>query len=559
MKSIWQELEKPFFILAPMEAVTDHVFRRVVARTAPPDLFFTEFANATGWVHAGEKAAAGRITLHPDETTPVIAQIWGTVPEDIAQLAAECKARGFKGIDINMGCPEKTAVKSGGGAAMCLDPVLAAEVIASAKTAGLPVSVKCRLGYSKLEEWETWIPHLLRQDIAALTVHLRTRKEMSKVPAHWEIMPKIKQLRDEIAPRTRLIGNGDVENREHGLQLMAQTGIDGIMIGRGIFTNIFSFEHQPKEHTKNELIEILAYHLNLFEQAKANRPYETLKRFFKIYIRDFPGSGRVRAALMSSHSTAEALSILKDAEAIDSEDNEAKQVAGIGHLRYHVGMHKIKAIVFDSDGTLVNTKKLILEGYKAVLKNHGLDHLATAEYIRSRLGKPVPETYEQILAGHSADVTIAELVKEHDEFQNQNTQLIKPYPDAENFLKQWREEGIKLCLFTSGNEMMIKRNFAAAGIQDVYSLFDAIVTADDDLPRKPEPDAVLELLRRVSVEPKDAVIVGDHTYDIQAGARAHAGLTIGILHGFGESRELLGAGADFLTNSLSHLDQLIQT
>lgn len=316
--NIWQELPKPFFTLAPMEAVTDHVFRRVVASAASPDLFFTEFANATGWVHAGEKAAAGRLTLHPDETTPVIAQIWGTVPEDIAALAKECKKRGFAGIDINMGCPEKTAIKSGGGAAMCQNPALAAEIIAAAKTAGLPVSVKCRLGYSKTEEWEQWIQHLLEQDITALTVHLRTKKEMSKVPAHWELMPEIKKLRDEVAPETLLIGNGDVEDRAHGEILIQQAGIDGVMIGRGIFHNPFCFEENQKEHTKQELLALLQHHLNLFEESNIKyqisdipaKPYETLKRFFKIYIRDFPGSHELRNQLMTTKTISEAREII---------------------------------------------------------------------------------------------------------------------------------------------------------------------------------------------------------------------------------------------------------
>lgn len=318
--NIWQELPKPFFVLAPMEAVTDHVFRRVVAKAAAPDLFFTEFANATGWVHAGEKAAAGRLTLHTNESTPVIAQIWGTIPEDIAKLARECKIRGFAGIDINMGCPEKSAVKSGGGAAMCQTPELAAELIAAAKSAGLPVSVKCRLGYSKLEEWKPWISHLLRQDIAALTVHLRTKKEMSKVPAHWEIMPEIKQLRDEIAPQTVLIGNGDIKDRSHGETLIQNTKIDGVMIGRGVFHNPFCFESRPAEHTKQELLDLLRYHLDLFqiesEQGRANsepvKPYETLKRFFKIYIRDFPGSSDLRTQLMESRAMQDAYAILKN-------------------------------------------------------------------------------------------------------------------------------------------------------------------------------------------------------------------------------------------------------
>lgn len=311
MKSIWQELPKPFFILAPMEAVTDHVFRRVVTSAAPPDLFFTEFTNATGWVHAGEKAVAGRLTRHADETVPVIAQIWGSIPDDIAQLATHCKKLGYHGIDLNMGCPEKTAIKSGGGAALCQTPELAAELIAAAQSCGLPVSVKCRLGYSKLDEWEEWITHLLKQQIAALTVHLRTKKEMSKVSAHWEIMPALKKVRDEVAPDTLLIGNGDVASRQHGSKLIEETGIDGVMIGRGIFSNIYAFEPKATVHGKHELLSVLQYHLKLFEQSNDHpRPYETLKRFFKIYVRDFPGSHELRASLMESHTVQEANTII---------------------------------------------------------------------------------------------------------------------------------------------------------------------------------------------------------------------------------------------------------
>lgn len=313
--SVWRELKKPILALAPMEAVTDHLFRRVITKAAPPDLFFTEFANATGWVHAGEKALAGRLTLHKNESVPVIAQIWGSVPEDIAKLALECKKRGFSGVDINMGCPEKTAIKSGGGAAMCQSPDLAAEIIAAAKTGGLPVSVKCRLGYSRLDEWPAWVSHLLKQDLAALTVHLRTKKEMSKVPAHWEIMPKIRKLRDQISPNIVLLGNGDIEDRVHGEKLVEETDIDGIMIGRGIFHNPFAFEKAPKEHNKDELIELLNYHLDLFEQTwilsqaendSIGKPYETLKRFFKIYIRDFDGAHELRNQLMQTNGIDEA-------------------------------------------------------------------------------------------------------------------------------------------------------------------------------------------------------------------------------------------------------------
>lgn len=243
--NFWHDLPRPFFVLAPMEAVTDVVFRHVIKQAGPPDVFFTEFTNATGWVHAGDPAIGGRLVKTDDEN-PIVAQIWGAVPDDFAQIAQYCKTLGYHGIDINMGCPDASAVKAGGGAGMIRTPDLASEVITAAKTAGLPVSVKTRLGYSKTDEMKEWLAHLLRQDIVNLTIHLRTKKEMSKVPAHHELIPDILVLRDKIAPNTLITINGDIENRAEGLALTKKyPGIDGIMIGRGIFHNPFAFSQTP--------------------------------------------------------------------------------------------------------------------------------------------------------------------------------------------------------------------------------------------------------------------------------------------------------------------------
>ncbi len=305
MKSFWDELPTPILALAPMEAVTDVVFRHVVKAAAPPDIYFTEFTNATGWVHAGEKAIGGRL-FKTDDEDKLIAQIWGGEPGDMAALAEHCKKLGYKAIDINMGCPAKSAVKSG-GSALIKNPQLAAESIAAAKTAGLPVSVKTRLGYSSLDEWKEWLGFLLKQDIVALTVHLRTKREMSKVSAHTELIPDIKALRDAVAPSTKLLVNGDVMDREHALSIISETGIDGVMIGRGIFHNPFAFEIEKRTHSRDELLELLKLQLDLYERysSTTGRPFETLKRFFKIYIRDFDGASELRNTLMQCRSVTD--------------------------------------------------------------------------------------------------------------------------------------------------------------------------------------------------------------------------------------------------------------
>lgn len=313
MENLWKTLPKPFYALAPMEAVTDVIFRHVIAQAGKPDLWFSEFTNATGWVHAGEKAIRGRL-FKTDDEHPIIAQIWGEQPGDMEQLAQHCKGLGYDGIDINMGCPVKSAVKSG-GSGLILKPEVAIAAIKAAKTAGLPVSVKTRIGYSSISEFEGWITTLLRQDLAALTIHLRTKKEMSKVPAHWEIMDQIVDLRDKIAPGTLIIGNGDVTDRNHGLELINRHRLDGVMIGRGIFHNPYAFSSDSTRlRSVNDLLDLLKLHLDLYDQYRSltHRPYDTLKRFFKIYVRDFADASDVRLKLMETKTTDEARVVLSD-------------------------------------------------------------------------------------------------------------------------------------------------------------------------------------------------------------------------------------------------------
>lgn len=308
MKNFWHDLPRPFFILAPMEAVTDVVFRHVVTEAARPDVFFTEFTNASSYCsEKGIHSTRGRLEFTTDEQ-PMVAQIWGNRPDQFAKIAKGLADMGYSGIDINMGCPDKSVVKGGSGSALINQPELVSQLITSAKSSGLPVSIKTRIGYSTTDEWRDWLSHLLRQDIANLTIHLRTRKEMSKVEAHFELIPAIKQLRDEISPQTLVTINGDIKDRQHGDELLSKYGVDGIMIGRGIFTNPFAFETEPRDHTREELIALLNLHLDLFDKYSNElepRRFEPLKRFFKIYVRDFPGASELREQLMHAKTTNE--------------------------------------------------------------------------------------------------------------------------------------------------------------------------------------------------------------------------------------------------------------
>ncbi|MGD8374385.1 MAG: tRNA-dihydrouridine synthase [Candidatus Woesebacteria bacterium] len=310
MTNFWHNLPKPFFALAPMDGVTDVVFRHVVAKAGKPDLFFTEFVNTDSFCSAkGKQATASRLAFTPDEQ-PIIAQIWGANPEHYSIAARELKGMGFAGIDINMGCPVKDVIKKGSGSALITTPNLAAEIIAATKEAGLPVSVKTRIGF-KQRNTEEWLGFLLQQNLDALTVHGRTQKEQSKAPADWSEISKAVQLRNQISPRTLIIGNGDVKNRADGLDKAQQYGVDGIMIGRGVFANVFCFKKEPKQHSHKEYLDLLIMHLDLFEKQWPENPFAPLKRFFKIYIRDFSGASEIRDRLMHTTSTNEAREIIK--------------------------------------------------------------------------------------------------------------------------------------------------------------------------------------------------------------------------------------------------------
>jgi len=214
-----------------------------------------------------------------------------------------------------MGCPIKDMIKKGACSAMIQNPTLANEVIAATRegTGGkIPVSVKTRIGFDKIDT-QSWIGNLLEQKLDAIIVHGRTRKEMSKVPAHWDEVAKAVELRDEIAADTVMVGNGDVLSREQGKELSKQTGVDGIMIGRGIFHNLFVFEEHPKDHQPHELFKILLEHINLYEkQWGSGRSYEPLKKFYKIYINGFDSASKIRAEIMDTKSTAEGKKFVED-------------------------------------------------------------------------------------------------------------------------------------------------------------------------------------------------------------------------------------------------------
>ena len=318
------KLTRPFFVLAPMDEVTETVFRQIVQGCAPADLYFTEFVNVDGLQSPGRPKLLKKLRFTVGEG-PLVAQLWGLKPENFEITAREiadgtmAKELGlpdgvnFVGIDINMGCPAKSEVQNGACSALIKNRPLAQEIIeATIKGAGdMPVSVKTRLGFNEIDL--TWHEFLLGFDIKMLTVHGRTRKEMSKVPAHWDQIGEVVKLRDKVAPKVQIVGNGDVLSRKQGEELAEQYGWDGVMIGRGIFQDPFVFaKESPWEgKSREDRMELLRHHVTLFEQTwHDERRFETLKKFAKVYISDYEGAKEQREEIMATNSYEELLNIL---------------------------------------------------------------------------------------------------------------------------------------------------------------------------------------------------------------------------------------------------------
>lgn len=312
INNFWGKLPKPFFVLAPMADVTDSAFRQIVCHTGKPDVFYTEFVSCDGLCSEKGKPKLMPHLAFKENERPIVAQFFGSNPENFykcAQLAVEL---GFDGIDINMGCPAGKIVKHDSGAGLIRNPELAKKIISETKRGAgkLPVSVKTRIGYNKIIT-EEWISHLIEAEPDAIIIHGRTQKEMSKVPAHWDEIGKAAVLcRKAGIP---IIGNGDVVSHADGLEKAKQYGLDGIMVGRGIFSNPWFFDPTVDPYLKKpaEKIKLLKKHLQLFKKLWGdNKSFDFMKKFFKIYIHGWDGAKELRTKLMTAKNVEEISNIL---------------------------------------------------------------------------------------------------------------------------------------------------------------------------------------------------------------------------------------------------------
>ena len=331
-----------------MADVTDVAFRRMIAKYSAhtradgsfggPDVMWTEFVAADGLVRATEHGKKKLMAdlLYAQVERPIVAQLFTRNPDHMELAAALCLELGFDGVDINMGCPAGAIIDQGCGAAMIRTPELAVAVIRAAKRGaksddgGIPVSVKTRLGYHQ-DQLEDWIPLLLKENLAALTIHARTRKEMSKVPARWERVNRVVELRNELAPATKVIGNGDVLSRADGLAKIVESGADGAMVGRALFGNPWFFhptialplrfktlpthgvaledisaldasERGVDYVSIPERLRVLVEHSYLFCELLPFKNFSVMKKHYKAYVNGFPGAVPLRIKLMEQES-----------------------------------------------------------------------------------------------------------------------------------------------------------------------------------------------------------------------------------------------------------------
>ncbi len=318
-------------VLAPMANVTDVAFRRIIAKYGKPDVTWTEFVSADGLALAPEE---GRKKLlkdleYIDAERPIVAQFFSSSPQNMRKAAELARELGFDGVDINMGCPDRSVEKQGAGAAHIKNPKLAREVIRAAKEGArdLPVSVKTRIGYNK-NELETWLPELLAESPAVVTVHARTRKEMSKVPARWEHIKRAVEIRNEMGVDTLIFGNGDLKDIEDARKKCKETGADGAMLGRAIFGNPWLFaplrQNELSAHGQEgnsrpthfvsveEKLRVMVEHTRAFEELLGGmKSFALMKKHYKAYVNGFDGAVDLRARLMEADNAQEVSDIVE--------------------------------------------------------------------------------------------------------------------------------------------------------------------------------------------------------------------------------------------------------
>ena len=306
--SFWNKLQKPILLLAPMEDVTDAAFRYIVAKYGKPDVLVTEFTSCDGLCNEkGFERLKHKLWFSKNER-PIVAQLFGNNIDNYKKCVKIIEKFKFDGIDINMGCPDKNICKQGSGAKLIQSPKLAQKIIITLKKhTNLPISVKTRIGYNT-NIIESWISALLEVEPAAITIHGRTKKEMSKVPADWESIAKAVYIRNKMNKNTLIIGNGDITSLKQAYEYADKYGVDGVMVGRGIFGNpwFFNTKIDKSDLTKIEILEVMREHAKIYEKMfKGIKNFENMRKHMKAYISGFKNAKNFRQRLLQTSSYEE--------------------------------------------------------------------------------------------------------------------------------------------------------------------------------------------------------------------------------------------------------------
>jgi len=307
LKKMWNKVPSPAFVLAPMADVTDAAFRKLIAKYGKPDVMWTEFVSADGLFLGGREHLIKDLE-YGEEERPIVAQFFSNKPELMKRAATLARELCFDGVDINMGCPDRGIERQGAGAALIKNPANAIEVIEATKEGAgdLPVSVKTRIGYNKVE-LDTWLPSILSAKPAAVIIHARTRKEMSKVPAQWTEVKRAVEMRDQNKSGALILGNGDILSLKEAEEKVKETNCDGVMIGKGVFGNpwLFNREVQKENLSTEEILRVMVEHTKLFEEILPEKNFATMKKHYKAYVNDFDGAKELRIRLMNANSAEE--------------------------------------------------------------------------------------------------------------------------------------------------------------------------------------------------------------------------------------------------------------
>ena len=314
-KGFWAQIKKPILALAPMAGVSDTVFRQIVAKYGKPDVFFTEFVSCDGLCSPGKENLL-KTLWYTEIERPIVGQIFGSNPTNFYKTARLLVKLGFDGIDINTGCPDRCVEKQGAGAALIKNPTLAKCIVRETirGSGNLPVSVKTRLGYDK-NIVEEWITHLLEVKPVAITIHARTRNEMSKVPANWDAVARAVQIRNQLGSDTLILGNGDITSTNEARSVTAKTGVDGVMIGRGIYGNpwLFNKFENISRGSWDKRLKIVSEHAKLFDSIyKGKKNFAVMRKFFSSYVSGCPSGKTLKMKLMDTRNSEEVVSVIDD-------------------------------------------------------------------------------------------------------------------------------------------------------------------------------------------------------------------------------------------------------